>query len=514
MPAPVAREDSSPAADLAEIWAHVQTSSRRRRSAAARAHPRFAGSASNLACYLALREMDLRPLQSRLACAGLSSLGRSEAHVLASLDAVRRAAAALDGDLDSASPGPAISPGFDEGPALLDAHTEVLLGAATSGRRTRIMVTMPHEAADDPILVRDMLAAGMDCARINLAHDDEDLWRSMARNIRAAARAMERPCRIAADLPGPKLRTGPVGREPSGHEPKIRVFRGETLVLTAAPDPGGPARRDEDGEVVRPARISCTLPEVFGHVRPGERVFVDDGKIAAVVERAGPAELELRITGASDKGQRVRAGKGINFPETHLPISCLTDGDLARLPFVAECADIVQMSFVQDPGDVRALRARLTELGAPGIGLVLKIETVRAFERLPELLFAGMEGPSLGVMIARGDLAVESGFERLAEVQEEILWLSEAAHVPVVWATEVLDNMAHTGRMTRAEVTDAAMGARAECVMLNKGPCIVDAVAALYGILGRMQEHHDKKTSLLRPLRSWRQDAVEARERG
>jgi len=349
----------------------------------------------------------------------------------------------------------------------------------------------------------------MNCARINLAHDGGGAWRAMARNVRAAALAAGRTCRIAADLPGPKLRTGAVGRDADGHEPKLRVFHGEPLVLTAAPDPGRPAERSEDGEVLRAARISCTLPEVFAHVRPGERVFLDDGKIGALVERAGPAELALRVTGAGDKGQRVRGGKGINFPQTHLPISCLTESDIALLPFVAECADIVEMSFVQDPADVRSLREHLVALGAPQVGLVLKVETVQAFERLPELLFAGMEGPSFGVMIARGDLAVESGFERLAELQEEILWLSEAAHVPVVWATEVLDNMAKTGRITRAEVTDAAMGVRAECVMLNKGPCIVDAITTLDRILTRMQDHHDKKTSLLRPLHSWRQAALD-----
>lgn len=510
MPTASSTDHASTAAELEALWAHVRESAGRRAPAAAPAHPRFEASARNLACYLALREIDVRPLQGRLARSGLSSLGRSEAHVLASLDAVRRATGALSGDPGPAAEGAAISPGFDEGAALLDAHTEVLLGPPAVGRRTRIMVTMPHEAADGPDLVRDMVAAGMDCARINLAHDDEDLWRAVARNVRAASRATGRPCRIAADLPGPKLRTGAVGCDAAGHEMKIRVFRGDHLVLTAAPDPGRPAERGEDGELLRAAHISCTLPEVLAHVGEGEPVFLDDGKIGAVVERTGPTELGLRVTGAGDKGQRLRGGKGINFPQTHLPISCLTEADLARLPFVAECADLVEMSFVQDPGDVCALRERLAELGAPEVGLVLKVETVRAFERLPQLLFAGMRGPSLGVMIARGDLAVESGFERLAEVQEEILWLSEAAHVPVVWATEVLDNMAHTGRMTRAEVTDAAMGVRAECVMLNKGPCIVDAIAALDRILTRMQDHHAKKTSLLRPLRSWRQGALDA----
>ena len=106
-------------------------------------------------------------------------------------------------------------------------------------------------------------------------------------------------------------------------------------------------------------------------------------------------------------------------------------------------------------------------------------------------------------MIARGDLAVECGFERLAEVQEEILWVCEAAHMPVIWATQVLETLAKTGLPSRAEITDAAMGERAECVMLNKGPHILDAMRTLDDILRRMQAHQSKKRPLLRALKSW-----------
>jgi pyruvate kinase len=106
-------------------------------------------------------------------------------------------------------------------------------------------------------------------------------------------------------------------------------------------------------------------------------------------------------------------------------------------------------------------------------------------------------------MVARGDLAVEVGFQRLAEVQEEILWLAGAGHVPVVWATQVLESLAKRGVPSRSEITDAAMGERAECVMLNKGPYIVDAIAALDDILTRMADHQRKNRSLLRQLKAW-----------
>ncbi len=111
-----------------------------------------------------------------------------------------------------------------------------------------------------------------------------------------------------------------------------------------------------------------------------------------------------------------------------------------------------------------------------------------------------MRSRAAGVMIARGDLAIECGYERLAEVQEEILWMSEAAHLPVVWATQVLESLAKNGLPSRSEITDAAMGERAECVMLNKGPFIVEALQTLDDILCRMQSHQDKKTAMLRRL--------------
>ena len=114
-----------------------------------------------------------------------------------------------------------------------------------------------------------------------------------------------------------------------------------------------------------------------------------------------------------------------------------------------------------------------------------------------------MQQEALGVMIARGDLAVELGIERMSEVQDQILWFFEAGHVPVIWATQVLESLAKSGLPSRAEITDAAMAQRAECVMLNKGPFITEAISALSDILTRMGGHTQKKRDMLRQLRSW-----------
>jgi pyruvate kinase len=195
----------------------------------------------------------------------------------------------------------------------------------------------------------------------------------------------------------------------------------------------------------------------------------------------------------------LRGDKGINVPDSKLTVPALGPQDLADLDFVACHADMVALSFASGVEDVLLLQRHLAGRVEHCPAIVLKIETRRGFEHLPAMLLAAMRAATCGVMIARGDLAVECGFER-AEVQEEILWMCEAAHVPTIWATQVLESLAREGLPSRAEITDAAMGERAECVMLNKGPHVVEAVRALDDILRRMQSHLSKKSSMLREL--------------
>jgi pyruvate kinase len=274
---------------------------------------------------------------------------------------------------------------------------------------------------------------------------------------------------------------------------------GDELTLTRSLEPVEPWHHGEAGS----ARIGCTLPELFTVAQPGQRLIFDDGRIAGQVESVGTDSVLVRVTGASPNGSKLRCEKSINLPEMVLPIPVITDADLPLIELAVRHADMLALSFVRDEHDVDLLLAYLGRFGAGHLGLVMKIETTSAFARLPEILLRAMRSSAVGVMIARGDLAVEAGFERLAEMQEEILWICEAAHLPVIWATEVLDQLAHTGRPTRAEVTDAAMAQRAECVMLNKGPHIDSAIELLDDILRRMAGHQRKKAAQLRPLCSW-----------
>ena len=615
-------------------------------------------SAVNLVHYLALRQVDLRPLQDRLAWIGVSSLGRSETHVLANVDKALGILHRITGrpwtPLSRDEP-----TGYTRGAALLAQHAQALFGTAPAQRSVRIMVTLPSEAAHDLPLVAGLVAAGMDVARINCAHDGAAEWAAMAAAVRAAAAQAGRTVRVLMDVAGPKLRTGPIAggpavlkirpkrdafgrttaparftlraaglpatdadgaagagrvagavggagaaagagagtvavavavagaaagaivcvdaawlaglqigdridlsdardakrhlivvdraatqvqvetdrslyltngiglrrqRDDHGHghghthghghgqqavlsgiaasPGEVRLAPGDMLNLLAE-GLGHPATPASPGKLARRAMLSCTLPEVLARVRAGERIWFDDGRIGGTVRSATARKLEVEITDARSGGERLGADKGINLPDCRLDLPALTAKDLDDLRSVARHADLVGLSFAQSGDDVRALRQRLAELGAAHVGLIVKVETRRAFEHLPEILLAAMTGPAAGVMIARGDLAIECGWERLAEVQEEILWACEAAHLPVVWATQVLETLAKTGQPSRAEITDAAMGGRAECVMLNKGPHIADAMRMLDDILRRMQLHQSKKRPLLRALKAW-----------
>jgi pyruvate kinase len=439
---------------------------------------------NNLLHYLALRRRDVRPLQDSLSRVGLSSLGRCEAHALRSVDAVLLLLARLLGQ-DLALPPSTGAPDFDEGYGLLERNAQALFGPSPEGRSVRIMVTLSTEAADDPRLAHALIEQGADGVRINCAHDDAGIWKRMVEQVRSASQTLGRACKIHFDLGGPKLRTGASSQA-------IVLSKGDSVMLT---------RSQAVAATNAPPRIPCTIPSVLDGVRVGEHVWFDDGKIGGIVEGVSAEGVTVRVTYARHERRELSSGRGINFPETAIDIPGFTAQDREDLAFVVRHADSVGLSFAQRVEDIRELRQRLAVLGAGGLGVILKIETRRGFESLPRLLLEGLGEHPLGIMIARGDLALEIGYERLAEVQEEILWICEAAHVPVIWATQVLESLSKDGMPTRAEITDAAMSGRAECVMLNKGKHVVEAVRILDDILRRMQSHQRKKSATLRPLR-------------
>ena len=569
-------------------------------------------SAENLLHYLALRSRDLRTLQDQLARLGLSSLGRAEPHVLATINAVLNNLHLISGlERSSASP-PTVSTAFDAGADSLEKNTAGLLGPHPKKRRVHIMGTMPTEAANDYLMVHQLLKSGMDCLRINCAHDNPSIWSRMIEHLRFAERVTGQSCRILMDLGGPKLRTGPMEPVPgvlkikpvrasngqvirpariwlspaeamrcevsaadaslildpdwlsqiaTGDRIRLRDARrsrrswrikevttegcwaearkttyvdndtvlslcstdssdhqvttigslpalesvvllrtGDVLLISGTNEAGKPAIHEDNGELLSPGTVSLPIPEIYRDARPGERVCFDDGRISGIVETVNADQVQIRITHTRKPLEKLASNKGVNFPDTNLDLPALSGKDLLDLEFAARHANMVGLSFANSPDDIRALHERLLELGCDDVGVVIKIETKRGFSNLPGMLLEALKFPACGVMIARGDLAVECGFERMAEVQEEILWVCESAHVPVIWATQVLEGLTKRGHASRAEITDAAMSQAAECVMLNKGPHIIEAVTTLDDILQRMQGHHSKKRSMLRQL--------------
>ena len=564
-------------------------------------NPEYFKSARNLIHYNAFRKFDLRTTQKELQNIGLTRLAKAEGHLLSSVLKTRFILYRLIGDIPTENSKAGLS--IKNGKRLLNKHTKELFGTRPKGRRVRIMVTQPTQAAYDYPMVHEMVQHGMNCARINCAHDNPEIWKKIILNVEKAAKANGKKVKIAMDLAGPKIRTGnitpgpqirkftpvrdksgntigpalivlvpevkdatkpntlPVGLEwlqklalgdkltLSDTRDKLRKLKvvhvedqqvhlhcyktsyigtgtiigcmnrelengtvgelpsieqaillrtNDMLTITKSHTIGNPAIYDEDGNLIERATIPCQLSEVFDRVKKGETILFDDGKIEGHIEAIFPDYFEVRITRAMEKGSKLKAEKGINFPNTDLGISGLTAKDKLDLGFVAKYADVVNFSFVNSKDDVEELLSELEKWDAVNkLSIILKIETRLAFDNLVEILLAALKVKYIGVMIARGDLAVETGWDSISKVQEEILALCGAAHVPVVWATQVLESFAKEGLPSRAEITDATASLKAECVMLNKGPYINDVLQLLNKILSLMEQFHEKNVSML-----------------
>ena len=559
-------------------------------------HPKYVESAKNLVHYQALKTKKLNNLQKRLGNFGLSKLSESEAHIMASLRTTRAIILSM---LNEKITFPKHSLSFKKSRRLQNKNTKTLLGYRSKGRRTRIMVTLPTEAADNYQLVHNLIQNGMNCARINCGHDDKTEWQKMVDNVKMASQHLQKKCKISMDLGGPKIRTGKIAKDAKvikvqrstnilGKEIKsIQIFFGEQtndselpsiplqnynpdfikendeltftdvyfkirkikvkkmdktgfigeITKTTFFETGFPIKIDNshqffigeldekrkpiflqendillikkeqvegrratisiENEVENPAYISCTAPQIFAMVKVGEPILFDDGEIEGIIENLTSEELKIRITRVPLKGGKLKADKGINLPKSDLHLPSLSEKDKENLPFVLQNSDVIDMSFVNRSQDVSELLSILeTENIERQIGIILKIETVSGFENLTEIILEAMKIYPIGVMIARGDLAVEVGWDKIGRIQEEILSICKSAHITSVWATQVLENLAKKGIPSRAEITDTIMAQRADCVMLNKGPYIIRAINLLNTILKNMKI----KATALKPM--------------
>ncbi len=451
----------------------------------------YEDSARNLAYYMAFRKRDLRELQERLIPWGVSSLGRLEADVLGTLNAVTKTLGSITGEdvggIDYRS-----SATFRERNEALKNNAEKMFGENRHDRGERILVTMPTEAGTDYALVESLVGAGMNMARINCAHDDPETWEAMIENIRESEKKTGHTCRVLMDISGPKIRAKMLLT--TKRNPKVK--EGERFLISNKQSMTLPKGIE--------IALNTSVPEVLDKIKTGQTIKLDDGHIEAeVTETSGDGVLCEVTRTVKENGVRMKTEKGINIPEVDYKLPVLTAQDYKDLDFAVHHADVIAFSFIKDKQDIDLIEEALTEKlpdDRKDIPTIAKIETTEGMTNLPDIIQRAAGIRQFGVMLARGDLAVETGYERLSEVQEELLWICEAAHIPVIWATQVVESLVKTGIPTRSEISDVVAGSRAECIMLNKGDYIVDGVEVVSDILKKFEVHQYKKTSMLRSL--------------
>ena len=295
-------------------------------------------------------------------------------------------------------------------------------------RRTRIVATL-GPATRDPDTVRALVEAGVDVVRLNAAHDRPEVHQASAATAREQADALGVAIGVLVDLPGPKMRTGPIGGD------AVELDAGTTFVL-------GPTEGPGDAQ-----RVATTIPDLAALTNAGDEIYLADGAIVLRVERVDGDDVVTEVV----RGGELRSRKGMFLPGAERLVPSFTAADETALQMAAEIgADFVGMSFVRSADDVAAMRRRVRSHPRPP-QLVAKIETRAALGDLTAIV----DG-SDAVMVARGDLGIQVDLARVALLQKEIIQVCNTTGTPVVTATQMLESMTDAPLPTRAEVADVA----------------------------------------------------------
>lgn len=418
----------------------------------------------NMHQYLNLRKYDFLQLQDDLTKVGLSSFGRSQAHIEASIDVALQMLSMATGEEYVHNDVPLK---YEASHQMMEKNSEIF---TASSDKTKIMITVPSVYKEN--WFQKLADEGVHLFRINTAHDDPEAWCDMANHIHKIS---DKQVKIYVDLAGPKIRTD-LKRN------KIKVFCGESVMIHTAD-----FTLSKKVEKKYDAIVGCTLERIGSLVSVGDPVFIDDGKIELEVIEIIEENIVCKVITHNEEGSKIKDEKGINFPNSDIAIHAICVHDKVALQHIVEYADIIGISFAQSAEDIRDLISELEQLGKKGeIGIVAKIETQKGVNNLPEILEELIRYGKSGIMIARGDLAIETGFENLALMQEEILDLCTSAHMPVILATQILENKMKTNTPSRAEISDVAFAHKAECVMLNKGEYELETIRILKTIFAQM----------------------------
>jgi pyruvate kinase len=343
--------------------------------------------------------------------------------------------------------------------------------------RTKIVCTL-GPATDDERMLRGLMQAGMDVARVNFSHGDHETHAETIELLRRLASEEGKLVAVMADLQGPKLRVGDIAEEP------IELKRGGRFTLTTRPVPGSPQE------------VHLPHPEIVRDLSMGQRVLLDDGQIELTVVGKTGTDLVCQVI----TGGILTAHKGVNLPGAHLRISSLTEKDRRDALFAVEQGvDFLALSFVRRPADVLELKHFLQAQQAE-VPIIAKIEKPEALDQFDEILRM-----SDGVMVARGDLGVETPPEEVPFHQKEIIRAANIAGKPVITATQMLQSMIEHPHPTRAEASDVANAILdgTDAVMLSGETAIgaypVEAVRTMNDIAANAEAHlpHDRWANLL-----------------
>ena len=333
--------------------------------------------------------------------------------------------------------------------------------------KTKIVATI-GPASESPAMLERLIRAGLNVARLNFSHGDFSGHAERIARIRAAEQTTGRRVAIMVDLPGPKMRLGQIDPEP------IELQAGDRFILTSQ-------------EVVGTReRVSMSFAKLPAVVKPGDRLFLNDGLVQLIVERVAGREVHCKV----GVGGELRSRKGLNLPGIDLGMSAFTDHDQACLEFaLQQGVDALSQSFVESGADLEAVRAAAAALGKRPF-LIAKIERAGAVERFDEILKV-----TDGIMVARGDLGVEVPIEEMAVLQKRLIARASLAGKPVITATQMLESMVHSRLPTRAEATDVANAILdgTDCIMLSgesaMGRYPEEAVAMLARIAAYTESH-------------------------
>ncbi|MEH7124256.1 pyruvate kinase [Bacillus sp. JJ1773] len=430
-------------------------------------------SKENLKAFLKLRDIYSEKLDFTLLQEGLSSFSTIHPHIHYSIEKMLNNLEFIDQ-----------SSTYDLCPHMSNQIKQDRNKGLFGRTETSVMVTLHSSMLQNQKIIKDLLHHGMNIARINCAHDSPEIWKKLVDCVREAELELGQErnlCKIHMELAGPKIRVEKIfyPEKPSNEErPYFNVKPGDMITII----------RDElalELFAMEAKVFSINSPKALLNVSLKDKVFFNDGKIIGEVCSITDELIGITILKTNKKITKLREEEGLNLPDSfvHFIMPSMTNTDIGNLPFVHGLADSIGLSFVHHPRDLEKLRMLLHSLPPKNIGIIAKIETKEAFHNLSKIIIEGLNFDSFGIMIARGDLAVELGFTKLASIQEEIINLCQAAHIPIIWATGVLEQLTKKGMPSRAELTDAFMGLRADCIMLNKGEYAVDALKTLYELM-------------------------------